>query len=306
MYQYFSLTNIVASERVNLLGLKIRQWSPYKNTGLYIVNDAAGAQVWIWDEEKRLEKLPAEKYAALTVLPETLLQQKPLDDELRLIECLEGYEAQAWQHNSLRFSRWWPHLPNNTQWADFCRAAGVPADQTVPEVQSPAALDKPWARSSRKAFRFAIEKERQIIFGTGLAIIFAATWQLAAIIRWQAVNNATEEQVQKYETRISDIIQTRDAAIQDQFWINNLTAVVNVPGQLSLMQEISAQLPQKPEAQITSWNYQSNLLEFVISGDNLDPATIVRQYQKLPWAGEIVVEPAKKVKGLHVVIPIKG
>lgn len=72
-------------------------------------------------------------------LPESLAVE-PLDNGLRLVEGLSGYDAQIWIDKNLVASRWWPTLPSAPSWDAFIRAASEtlgPIDNAMP---APAAV----------------------------------------------------------------------------------------------------------------------------------------------------------------------
>ena len=53
VYRLFHLPDVPGTERKSAIDIHIRQWSPFADTGSYVVWKDDIAQVWIWDEYKR-------------------------------------------------------------------------------------------------------------------------------------------------------------------------------------------------------------------------------------------------------------
>ncbi len=140
--------------------------SPFETPGVYAHVEAGDGAVWTWDEDalrKRLDASDAPDPDALRFVPEPALTPRPdlslASDadpftsaadgaaRLRLIQCLNGYEGQAWRGGVLGASRWWPEAPARRDWALFARAAGAPADADPPAAETPEFLRRPWARN---------------------------------------------------------------------------------------------------------------------------------------------------------------
>ena len=74
-------------------------------------------------------------------LPETLAQL-PLDNGARLVSGLSGFEGQIWRKQNLVASRWWPQIPQETDWNGFIRAAQETLG--ILDFPLPEAVQLPW------------------------------------------------------------------------------------------------------------------------------------------------------------------
>ena len=89
------LQEVPLQHRANILNQQIRQWSPFKQYGSYIVWRKQVALVWVWDAQQQQTKLTEHDLTEqrVDIIPETLLHPMGQDSE-QLHQCLEGVEGQ--------------------------------------------------------------------------------------------------------------------------------------------------------------------------------------------------------------------
>jgi hypothetical protein len=110
----FDLSKLPASKRAQALRLQLPGWSPFVDADHAAIWSADGhASVWCWDRASLAVGLSAfgAGVKPSRFVPEPALRAPPVANGLRLIECLDGYEAQHWQDTQLLASRWWPQRP---------------------------------------------------------------------------------------------------------------------------------------------------------------------------------------------------
>lgn len=52
------------------------------------------------------------------VMPEALAR-RGMERGVRIVQCIEGYEGELWLNKRRVAARWWPHVPDQTEWSIF-------------------------------------------------------------------------------------------------------------------------------------------------------------------------------------------
>ena len=84
---------------------------------------------------------------SIALWPETFLREPPSQDGLRVLQCLEGVEAQLWHRASLQASRWWPQRPDALDAQTWLHSLGTNAGagSALPALSPAAWRRRPWA-----------------------------------------------------------------------------------------------------------------------------------------------------------------
>lgn len=284
------LAGVPAAGRARALELQLRQWSPFANSGHYVVWQEEAALVWTWDADRAGQTQRDEGYdpARLDIIPETLLQAP--GDSLRLVACLEGCESQFWRDGALVASRWWPVQPGGGEWIDFQRDAGLQGPDRTDAIPAPAALPlqaRPWARSERNATaaRAGAIEGWTLFFGALLLFAFVS-WET---VRWIKAERAIAErktELAAAESAARPLREARRAALDDRQRAQALLDLNPYPDQLALLAQIAAALPGG--AYLREWDYQHGRLRFSLSSPNNIPGQqLVGQLQGGGWFKDV-------------------
>ena len=99
------LNKIPASKRPQALQQQLLLLSPFSEPGHYACWQGGRAQLWIWDQNALVQRLP--QAARYSVLPDSALSlTQPLDEGERLVTGINGCEWQRWRDSRLLDSRW--------------------------------------------------------------------------------------------------------------------------------------------------------------------------------------------------------
>lgn len=266
----FDLKQIPRAKRQQALKLQLDQWSPYAASGFYVAWQGDEAFVWCWDAD-RVQRAMAESRLnpkGVSIIPETLLYHAA-DQGLRLIKCLNGFEAQLWQNKRLEQSRWWQQLPTAAEWTLFQRDAGVqPQDQieTVPQPHSPDMQPRPWAKStgllgqSDQAWQY----ERLAVALGVFLLALPSLWYGLSLFKLQKAYEMRKAQLAEIQRQAQPVIEARRQALDELARIQVLRNLDVYPDQLALMAKVADILP-KNESFLKEWDYQNGKLKIAIA-----------------------------------------
>lgn len=137
-----NLADIPANRRKNAIELACAAWTPYADTGHYIIAGQNSATLFAWD---RALVRSAQSHAnlgaeiTLTVLPETALREWPSTLSappsasttptvtLRLVPMLDGVSALVARQGAILHEQWFADIPQSTTWQNFLRANALSA-----------------------------------------------------------------------------------------------------------------------------------------------------------------------------------
>lgn len=134
-HRAFDLSALTVADRPTALRAQMAAWAPLPDAEYLIAWQGAVAQVFAVDKSA----LETASVRNPQWLPETLARV-PIAAGVRLVQALDGYEAQAWTDGVLRATRWWATRPSAEAWTQFLRQAGWSDEpsQTETEPQQPA------------------------------------------------------------------------------------------------------------------------------------------------------------------------
>ena len=305
-YHLFSLADIPIARRANVLQLKIKQWSPFAEYSHYNVWQGSQVQVWIWDKQEQ-EKLSNELgLKKFTVLPETVLRERPLDPNLvtiRLIECLEGTEGQVWKEGLLLGSHWWPSIPSNIEWERFQRAHRIPVTSTVASIEQLPILERPWGRHKAVGGNRFIAYEKIGVVGGAIIFTILLSWQSAVLYKFKQSLERVQGDIQTLSEKITPILDHRNQTLNDKQKIEQLLKLSPSPSQLELLAQVAEKLPK--DAKLSSWIYSQGALSFAIETPQPDPTFYVKTFQEIRDFKEVNAQSGSGKEVNQIVISLR-
>lgn len=294
--------DIPAAQRDSALQLKIKQWTPFAEAANYTVWKGGQAQVWVWDKSRQQALLSEIGIKNATVIPEPLLYARPVTDEVRLLQCLEGVEGQIWHDGLLIGCRWWSSAPSAIEWAYFQRAHGLAATQEVPPTLELQYLERPWGRSKADFTFFNLRRESLWVTLGAAFFTVLLTWQMVGLWKWQRATTQVQTKIETLQTKISSILELRNRAIADKLVIDELFALAPYPHQIDLMAIVTdillkinqeLKLPAN-DIRLIDWLYQMGELKMTIESSEIDPTVYVKTFQDHPRFTEVKSSTGRK------------
>jgi hypothetical protein len=300
MYRVFVLGDIPPAERNSALNLRIRQWSPFAETGHYAVWRNETAQVWIWDEAKRRESSEAFGVNVSHIFPETVLREQLENHEsLRIVSCIEGLEAQVWKNGVLAGSRWWAELPHPDEWKRFLLAHDLNPAMLPPVFEEIPWLDRPWGKPSEIALILSLRHERLWVSIVAAVFAFLLIWDGITIWRWRHEGKVMAERIAALTQEAEPLLEARTEATKYKESAERLISLVSYPAQLQLMADVAEKFPRK-DVLLVEWRYNQGNLTFTLESEKPDPRYYVETYQKLPGFKDVSAEPGQRPNQLEV------
>lgn len=143
------LAHVASGERRAVLRNLLLAWAPFDHAEYRVAWQGDAALAVAWDRNVVDSLLaPAHWPRSPNLWPETFLREPPpARDGLRVVECLEGVEAQVWRGAALQATRWWPQAPDPEEAQGWLRSLGANASAatTLPGVTAVAWRHRPWA-----------------------------------------------------------------------------------------------------------------------------------------------------------------
>lgn len=287
LYRFFPLGDIPANNINQVLQLKIKQWSPWVDTGEWRSFSRLGVMVWIW------EQMPSEQTLGLHIIPETLLQESDTEG-IYVKACLQGYDIQYWQHAVLLHSLWLSKPPSDLFLAQWLELLGLNTKSTVayqPIIEPLQPI--PW--------KFNQTQSRQANAATLKLVLVLGLWMVAALyvywsvdtFRWYRENQTVEQQYERLLVSARPIIDMRNKLVQSEQVLQTLSTLAPAQWQAKLF---AAVLPALEAAQckpcsLISWQYDGLILEFVVESNPLDQKILAERLYKTPLFDKVSIIP---------------
>jgi hypothetical protein len=266
------------------LALMIRNWVAYKDFEYISIEAGPSIMVWAWSRAKASEGLAQSNHKSGRVLqlPETLLSAKG-PDGIRLVRCIDGFEAQNWKNGVLKDSRWWANAPSVSEWVSFQRAASAKPAEIRTEVPAPedlVLLEKPWGGTGSSAFTVL---GRISPAELGYALTFAAclpfVFLFGSYLRVSLDIRKIDGKLSALQSSVGPILEARERSFAELDRIKALLALDPYPQQIQLMARV-ASLIQINGTQLADWNYQRGDLDIGLQAPNgLDARDYVERFE---------------------------
>lgn len=273
----FDLKGVAPQDRGRALDLQVRHWSPFERIATYVLWQGERALVWAWNAEavETAMALEGVRPDRARVVPETLLRARP-EQGVQLVNCLEGYEGQAWRDGELVASRWWGEIPSTVQWLNFQKDAAVAPEQQSVQVPEPvnAPLESTaWGKSQSldasgmEGFR----RERFIVATVGFALLTATFWYGAQVFKLRAATAQRLAELRELDRRAEPLLAARAEALEALSRVRALQeAMEHHPDQAALMAKVAELLP-RDGTHVRLWEYVDGKLKIEIAA----PAALV-------------------------------
>ena len=240
-YRAFDLTDVPEGDRLNALQAQLVAWEPLQEAEYLVSWQGAVAQAFAI-EKSRLEQ-DAVKNAAW--LPDSLARE-PLPEGVRLLQGLDGFEAQAWKAGALRASRWWANRPHAGEWSLFLRQAGW--NSTAEQMPEPETA--PWKKPAKMptvATQLAsvAQGSEQLLVGL-LALVMIGFAAMSARTLWDSYEARRQSQValEELKAEVAPVIAARDKALAAADRGAMLVSQLRAPRPLEVLEELVRLLPK--------------------------------------------------------------
>lgn len=289
-FSRFDYSRLPADKRAPALALQLPQWSPYRLSDYAIVWSATGhAMVWCWDRERLKSELTklGKNQTFPAVLPETVLRA-PQHQGLRVLACLEGFEAQQWGDGQLLVSRWWPQRPSAAELLAFQRDCSVddaqaPAAQAM-EPQSAPLAQRPWAKltSPRAPSGLLAVNEMAAYALLSLALGLPALALLVGQLRLGQAREGVRAELAQLSERSRDVLAVREQALEAALQLRAIHELQRFPPPLVHMVAIARALPESSGAFLKEWELADGKLKILLAspGAEISGAQYVRALEQ--------------------------
>lgn len=272
---------LTGRKRRSALQLKIDAWSPFNSTAYAVAWSRNSASVYAWDSETITERIKELGHdpSACEVLPESFMRQ-PHTHGIRLVKCMNGFEAQSWTEGFLESTRWWADRPAPHEWSLFSRTAGILPGSDVPVAQEPDWLLFPWnSETVGNNIRFQFLKNDRFI-AAGCAILLAPCVYLAA--QWATFSVMTSraaQTIEAIEEETRSVREDRSRALSALETAEDLVSLDPFPRQIEIVSR-AHHLLSPHTVTLASWDYDEGILEFgLLSETDIDSRVFITAFE---------------------------
>ncbi len=281
-------------DRWSALRAQALAWQPFGRTQSCFA--LQGKQGWItaWDGDVAERALADVGLggATLRFIPETAFQPEPVGVVQRLIQGVEGFEAQSWSDGVLQASRWWLNKPELTEWQEFLRLlpAEVPRTEVMPASER-AAAERPnlvrW-RAPEDDGDTARRRERWLVGGCAFVLVLASMPVLREQWELRREVQHLEERLQQQRKAAQPALKARADTMAMAEKAASLQADLEGVQALQVMAHLSDVLP-KQGVVLKEFDLDGQKLRLVFElAQGVSRTSLVEQLQQGGWFAEVV------------------
>lgn len=299
-FKWFRLQGVPLAERVSALRLQAQAWRPFEShsarlivwqeLGLAIAWDAAALERDLVEHGLKIDQCH--------LIPELLLQQS-MDGGVRIVQGLEGFEAQCWQSGQLQSSRWWPMRPSAAEWLSFLRSAGqtgatdesnTPTHFDVPDVIQlpPEALA--WVKHyALQAASNAVHRqlEGRLVYGGAVLLALAAGAAAHSLYEAWRLEAGLKAQLAELKAKADSVIAVRERAISELAAVQRLANFAAVPQPIEVIGHLHDTLA-RTGVQVKELELEGERLKVGLQlGPNVARASLVKDLQSGGWFADV-------------------
>ena len=215
--KYLPLGQVAAGDRRAVLRNLLLAWAPFDRAEFRVVWQGEAVLALAWDRELVASLLAAAGAASTAVLwPETLMRESMAANGVRLVRCLEGFEAQAWQGGHLHASRWWSEPPAAGEAEVWLRSLGIDLSDgaSLPDAQDLAWRRRPWADlQGLDGLMSTTSRLERVAVGATMAGLTALTGaQAHQVIAAYQEHQALQRDHERIQLEAAPVVAARDRA----------------------------------------------------------------------------------------------
>jgi len=265
-FRLFRQPATVGSSAKSALRLQLIAWSPFDQSSYFVVMQKDVAMVWAWDGPAAEAWLraaqtptpaptanPTAAAATAQLWPEAVCRPRPQGEVCRLVQGIDGWEAQTWSAGVLNASRWWPTQPDVAEfqrWAQTGPAAGPssqPSLSVVADAAHQAWAKRPWAEGlGLQALQStASPLERVVVGATLVGLVGLSAAQGRQLWDVSAQRQSTIDARERLQASLGSTLVARERALSLSGEAQELSAAMSAVQPLELLQHLSERLPSQ-------------------------------------------------------------
>ncbi len=284
----FDLAAVPVADRRTALRNLVLAWAPFDVSAYRIGLRGDRGLAWAWDRAK-VEDLLRQAGADVQaeVVPEGLLHAAMDADGMRLVTCLEGLEFEVWRDRVTIVSRWWPQLPDATEW-DALRRGAPPALELpgeAPQVAEFAWLARPWLETHAQddlAGRWT--RLEAAAAGAGALVLVALTAsQAGALFNVHRLSAARRAEIDRVRSEAGPVLVARDQALGAMAQLQSLAEDLTAPQPVEVLRYLARVLPPKGVI-LREFELNGTVLRLGLALDpEVQRSTVVKDLQSGGW-----------------------
>lgn len=285
------LGQVAPGERRAVLRNLLLAWAPFDQTEYRVAwqGDAALAVAWDRGVVERLLAAAGGSTSA-TLWPETFLRERPSKDGLRVVQCLEGVEAQLWHGGSLQATRWWPQHPEALDAQTWLRSLGPATGASdLPALAATAWRRRPWAElQSLDGLSSTTSRLERVAVGAALVGFTALTGaQAHQVLAAYEASQAVRREHQRLLLEAAPVLAARERAETLAREAQGLAAQMSGVSPLDVLRHLSDVLPARgvtlKELELSG----ARLRLAVELAPELQRSTLVKDLQSAGWLTKV-------------------
>lgn len=277
---------VPAKQRPAFVATSVRRNAPFPDPDYGLNWEGGHASVWYWSRS-RIQGLLGNVPSRVKYFPEALFIDRTHDNHVQLIALEAGVEGRVWKKGRLIASRWWPDVPEQSNWFSFLRGAGNAVDATAgaPIAEHVVIAPVQWSASNANQKLLLPEVGPyvpRLILAFGLVVTVALGWQLGSIIRAQLDSWRAHAAAQDMDDTLRSILDARSNTDTYRAEIDQLLGLRQSVPQNQLLAEYS-RLATGKEWQIKLWQQPTpDRLEVTLAMNDPDPELLVSSWEASP------------------------
>ena len=248
--KFLPLGQVPGGERRAVLRNLLLAWAPFDQAEYRVVWQGDAALAVAWDRvvvDRLLSSAGGSRSIALW--PETFLREPPSQDGLRVLQCLEGVEAQLWHGGSLQASRWWPQLPDALEAQTWLHSLGANAvaGSALPALSPAAWRRRPWADlQSLDGLSSTTSRLERVAVGAALVGLAALTGaQAHQVLAAYEAGQAVQRDRQRLLLEAAPVLAARERAETLAREAESLAEQMNGVSPLDVLRHLADVLPAR-------------------------------------------------------------
>lgn len=295
VYRWFDLADLPRPKRRAALAAKARAWSPFAETGFLAAWFGDSAGVFAWDAQKlrkRLSDAGIGPRKELPVMVEPWLAA-PAADGVHLLRRGEGVDGEIWQGSALRALRCWPATPDEAQWLNFLRGAGL-GPQAAP-APGPGGAVATGTRADAAPLLTLADLQSRALGWEPVAVAAASLalmgWTASLAYQHLYLHNATRQAAAAARAAAAasaPVLAVREAALRDRERAVALTALVSGPRALAVVEHLLSRLPANAGVLLRQLEIEDRQVRLALEVPQaIERAAIVKAIEEGRWLTDV-------------------
>jgi hypothetical protein len=295
--KWVDLAHVPAAKREDSIRLAAAGWTPFDETGHYVVWFMKGALLCAWDQAVVSQAQAGAGYSGEKTIPEAALIDTTGGSSANgirfgAVQGLAGVSLRAVNGDAIVLEQFVGQTLGDVAWRMFQRAAGAAPGDDAPSLAPAKWRREPAGNSLATPTGGVSPLEVRWVFAGALLLALPTIWYANQALQYANAARDARQRAASTEQELNATLTARRGALQTVERAEQLHQLLSRPNHIALfarVNDVISQLGKSATFQVVEWDIREDQLRFVLlaTGEAPQATTLVSGFEKVTGFADV-------------------